>query len=305
MPSTREIRRRIRSSKNVAKITRAMEMVSASKMRRAQRNVLATRPYYDRIIEVMSELSGRMQGAVRQGTLLEERPEVKTVGVLLVTPDRGLAGSLVSNILRRVTSFVREQRAEGREVILYTVGKKGRDFVRRYNIPVEAEVIGLSDEPALVDILGVTTNIIEGFRYAPDSNDQLQRTGRLDEVYLVYSEFVNTLTQRPQIKRVLPIEPPAAPNEGTQPLVDFTYEPSQEELLDELLPRYAEAQIYQAVLESIASEHSARMVAMRNATNNAKDLVRDLTLTYNKVRQASVTAEVTEIASSAIGMEQN
>lgn len=303
MASTREIRRRIRSSKNVAKITRAMEMVSASKMRRAQRNVLATRPYADRLLEVMGELTGRMVGDPRRGTLLEEREEVKTVGIILITPDRGLAGSLISNILRAAIRFYFEQRDANRELAVYAIGKKGRDFLRRYQARIEAELIYLPDAPKLADILGMTTNVITGFRAAPRDLPEGPvtrfREGRLDEVYVVYSEFVNTLVQRPRIKRVLPVEPPTAPAEQQ---VDYTYEPNQEEVLAELLPRFVEMQIYQAVLESIASEHSARMVAMRNATNNAKDLVRDLTLTYNKARQANITAEVTEIASGAMSV---
>jgi F-type H+-transporting ATPase subunit gamma len=299
MPSTREIRRRIRSAKNVSQITRAMEMVSASKMRKAQRNVLATRPYVDRLLEVMSELMSRMIAGQTKGTLLEVREEVQHVAVVLVTPDRGLCGSLVTNALRRTTQFILEQRESGREVSLFTIGKKGRDYMLRNQYPVIAETTGLTDAPKLEDILGVATNIVQGFLEGPEENGNAA-AGRYDEVYVVYSEFVNTLVQRATIKRLIPIEPPM---ESEGPKVDYTYEPSQEEVLEELLPRYVEAQLYQAVLESIASEHSARMVAMRNATNNAKDLVRDLTLSYNKARQSNITNEVTEIAGGAVALE--
>lgn len=290
MANTREIRRRIRSAKNVAQITKAMEMVSASKMRRAQRNVLATRPYADRLRDVMSELTSRMLPGARRGTLLESRSDVKNVGVIIVTPDRGLCGSLVSNVLRRSSRFILDQRDQGRGVDIYTVGKKGRDFMVRHSQNLVAEVTQLGDAPSLADTLGVTINLISGFR-----------EGRYDEGYVIYSEFVNTLVQRTVVKRVLPIEPPDEPRSRS---VDYTYEPSQEEVLEELLPRFVEVQIYQAVLESIASEHSARMVAMRNATDNAKDLVRDLTLSYNKARQANITNEVAEIASGATAMAE-
>ncbi len=289
MSSGREIKRRIRSVKNVAQITRAMEMVSASKMRRAQRNVLATRPYADRLRDVMSELAARVVGDARRGTLLEARSSVKHVALVIVTPDRGLCGSLVANILRRAGRFVLDQRQEGREVSIYAIGKKGRDFMLRTQQNLVGEILKLGDTPALVDTLGIATNVIGGFA-----------SQRYDEVYVLYSEFVNTLVQRPAVKRLLPVEPPV---ETTARQLDYTYEPNQEEVLQALLPRFVEVQLYQAVLESIASEHSARMVAMRNATDNAKDLVRDLTLSYNKARQASITKEVTEIATGAIALE--
>lgn len=284
MPSTREIRRRIRSVKNLSQITRAMEMVSASKMRRAQRNVLATRPYADRMLDVMSELAARA-GGVRTGTLLEVRPNVQSVGLIVVTPDRGLAGSLVSNVLRRAARFILDQRGQGRTVETLAIGKKGRDFLVRTSASLVAEITKLGDYPRLVDTLGISTNSINGFR-----------EGRYDEMYVVYSEFVNTLTQRATIKRILPVEMPA---QGGEKKYDYNYEPDKDEVLRELLPRFVEVQLYQAVLESIASEHSARMVAMRNATDNAKELSRDLTLSYNKTRQANITKEVSEIASGA------
>jgi len=288
VPSTREIRRRISSVRNLAQITRAMEMVSASKMRRAQRNVLATRPYADRLRDVMSSLMARASGS-RKGTLLEVRPEVKTVGLIIITPDRGLAGSLVANVLRRTARFVLDERERGRKVKVLAIGKKGRDFLARSGQDLVAEVTKLGDYPKLVDVLGVTTNVIEGFL-----------KGEFDEVYVVYSQFVNTLVQRPAVRRILPVEAEMA--DPTAKGSDYNYEPDQDIVLNELLPRFAEIQIYQSVLESIASEHSARMVAMRNATDNAKELRRELTLTYNKTRQANITKEVSEIASGAAAL---
>ncbi|GAB4111457.1 MAG: F0F1 ATP synthase subunit gamma [Roseiflexaceae bacterium] len=288
MPSTREIRRRIRSVKNLSQITRAMEMVAASKMRRAQRNVLATRPYSDRMLDLMGELTTRLVGP-RTGTLLEVRQPVKAVGVVVITPDRGLAGSLVSNVLRRTGRFVLEQREQGRGVEVFTIGKKGRDFLVRNGQRLTAEVTRLGDYPRLTDTLGIATNLINGFL-----------EGRYDEAYVVYSQFVNTLTQRPVVKRLIPVEPP---NEPMEKMIDYNYEPDQQDVLRELLPRFVEVQLYQSVLEAIASEHSARMVAMRNATDSAKELGRELTLTYNKTRQANITKEVSEIASGAMALE--
>ena len=288
MPSTREIRRRIRSVRNLAQITRAMEMVSASKMRRAQRNVLATRPYADRLRDVMSSLMARSSGA-RTGTLLEIRPEVKSVALIVITPDRGLAGSLVGNLLRRTARFVLDERAKGHSVKVLAIGKKGREFLARSGQDLLAEVTKLGDNPKLADILGVSTNVIEGFL-----------KGDFDEAYLVYSQFVNTLVQRPAIRRILPVE--AEQTDKTAKGSDYNYEPDQDVVLNDLLPRFAEVQIYQALLEAIASEHSARMVAMRNATDNAKELRRELSLTYNKTRQANITKEVSEIASGAAAL---
>jgi F-type H+-transporting ATPase subunit gamma len=289
MPSTREIRRRIRSVKNMTQITRAMEMVSASKMRRAQRNVLATRPYADRLFDVMGELTARAVGA-RQGTLLEVRPNVTKIGLIVVTPDKGLTGAMITNVVRRAGRFLLDERDRGRQLEVLAVGKKGRDFLVRTGQNLVAEVTKLGDYPRLVDTLGIATSVISGFR-----------EGRYDEVYVIYSEFVNTLVQRPAVKRLLPVEPP---NEAAEKQVDYTYEPSQEEVMQDLLPRFVEVQLYQAILESIASEHSARMVAMRNATDNAKDLTRDLTLSYNKTRQANITKEVSEIASGAAALAE-
>jgi F-type H+-transporting ATPase subunit gamma len=289
MPSTREIRRRIRSVKNMTQITRAMEMVSASKMRRAQRNVLATRPYADRMLDVMGELTARAVGA-RRGTLLEIRPDVRSVGLIVVTPDKGLTGAMITNVLRRAGRFILDEQGRARQVETLAVGKKGRDFLVRTGQNLVAEVTKLGDYPRLIDTLGIATSVISGFREE-----------RYDEVYVIYSEFVNTLVQRPSLKRLLPVEPPDEPAEKKW---DYTYEPDQEEVLHELLPRFVEVQLYQAILESIASEHSARMVAMRNATDNAKDLTRDLTLSYNKTRQANITKEVSEIASGAAALAE-
>jgi F-type H+-transporting ATPase subunit gamma len=287
MASSREIKRRIRSVKNVAQITRAMEMVSASKMRRAQRNVIAARPYADRMRDLIGDLTARVVGPARIGTLLEQRENFDTVALIVVTPDRGLCGSLVSNALRRSGRFIQEQNKAGKKVEAFAYGKKSRDFLQRSGQTLIAETIRMGDSPSLEQTLGVATEALN--RYI---------AGQYGEIYIVYSEFINTLVQRPALKRLAPVE---APEDAVQSSVsiDFTYEPEQEQVLNELLPRYVETQIYQAILESIASEHSARMVAMRNATQNARDLVRDLTLTFNRARQDAITKEVSEISTGA------
>jgi F-type H+-transporting ATPase subunit gamma len=285
MASLREIRRRVRSVKNVAKITKAMEMVSASKMRRAQRNTQATRPYSDRMRDVMGELTTRA-GQTLAHPLLTHRENVQRVGLVIITPDKGLCGALVSNVLRTASRFILDQRKLGREVTVLTVGRKGRDFAVRTGLNLVAEITGLGDAPSLIDILPVATNVINGFG-----------EGRFDEVHVIFTAFINTLTQRPERRQLLPIEPPREPA-GTR--VDYTYEPSQPDVLNALLPRFVEVQLYQMILESIASEHSARMTAMRNATDNAKDLVRDLTLSANKARQAAITKELAEISAGSL-----
>jgi F-type H+-transporting ATPase subunit gamma len=289
MASSREIKRRIRSVKNVGQITRAMEMVAASKMRRAQRNVLGTRPYADRMRDIIGDLTNRMVSGSRKGTLLDVRPDTGKVALIVVTPDRGLSGSLTSNVLRRVGRFIQEQQRLGRTVDTYAYGKKGRDFLTRSGQNLQAEAIKLGDAPKVEQILGVATAAISR-----------AQAGEYSEVYLVYSEFINTLVQRPALKKLIPVDAPE--DQAGARAIDFTYEPSQEAVLDELLPRYVETQIYQAILESIASFYSAQMVAMRNATKSAKDLVKDLTLSFNKARQAAITKEVSEISSGAAAL---
>ncbi len=286
MASAREIRRRIRSVKNTGKITKAMEMVSASKMRRAQRNTEGTRPYADRMRDVMGELGSRAGAGGLTHPLLTQRANIQKLALVMITPDRGLCGGLVSNLNRMASRFILEQRQAGRTVEVLTLGKKGRDFAVRTRLPLVAEVTGLGDAPKLVDILPIATNVINGFS-----------EGRFDEVQIVYTAFINTLVQRAQMRRLLPLE---AIEGSSGSRLDYTYEPDREGLLNALLPRFVEVQLYAMILESIASEHSARMIAMRNATDNAKELVRDLTLSMNKARQASITKELAEISAGSL-----
>jgi F-type H+-transporting ATPase subunit gamma len=284
MASTREIRRRIRSVANIAKITRAMETVAASRMRRAQVQVTASRPYTEAITEMLGDLASGVTNneARRFYPLLVERP-INRRAVILVTPDKGLAGPLNSNILRRVGRFLRED-ASGQEVEFITIGKKGRDFMNRTRRNIVAEVIGVGNAPTIATIRPAVQVAIEDFT-----------AGRVDSVHLVFPRFVNTLSQVPELVQLLPVVRP----ESTGRFRNFLFEPDQETVLNELLPRYVEGLVFQAVLDTVASEFSARMVAMRAASDNARDLGRDLSLTYNKVRQASITNEVAEISAGA------
>jgi F-type H+-transporting ATPase subunit gamma len=287
MPSTREIRRRIKSVKNISQITRAMEMVAASRMRRAQQAVLAGRPYAEKMDEVIAHLAARLS-AIESDVphpLLQKR-EVKNEGIVMITSDKGLCGSLNSNIIRRTTRFMLDE-GGGAGFQFVPVGRKGRDFMVRYGRPVVAEFTNYGDRPRPDDIAPIARVITD--EYA---------ARHIDAVYLIYAEFVNTLVQRPVIVPLLPLQP----GEVTGPAREYIYEPSPAAVLTQLVPRYVEARIYQALLESIASEQSARLVAMRNATQSAKEMVSELTLSYNKLRQANITKELTEIASGAAAL---
>jgi F-type H+-transporting ATPase subunit gamma len=293
MPSTREIRRRIRSVANMSQITRAMEMVSAAKMRKAQQRVTASRPYSEQLRQIMSDLATQQPDPEQEAQfpLLQKRP-VRNVELIVVTPDRGLTGALNTNILRRGSRFILEETPSsdggGRaQVQVIAVGKKARDYFVRTRQNVVAEFIGIGDNVTLDAVRPIADIAIDDFA-----------SGKVDAVYVVYSKFINTLVQRPEVMRILPVEPPEA-QEGYS---DYIFEPSPEAVLNDLLPRYVEVQLYQAILEGTASEHSARMVAMRSASDNAKEIQQELTLSYNKARQAQITREVSEIAAGANAM---
>jgi F-type H+-transporting ATPase subunit gamma len=260
-----------------------MEMVSASKMRRAQQRVLASRPYSERLQAMIGDLSAIQLDSdeTTRFPLLEQR-EIKNTALILITPDRGLTGPLNSNIIRRAARYI--QGEAGSPVSLLTIGKKGRDFMVRTRQNVTAEYTGLGDTVTLEGLRPIVQVAIDDFV-----------SGRVDAVHVVFARFVNTLTQVPEVRQVLPIVRP----EGAGAYTDYIFEPNPAAVLESLLPRYVEMLVYQAMLDSIASEHSARMVAMRNASENAKDLVSDLTLTLNKARQAQITREVSEIAAGA------
>lgn len=286
MPSTREIRRRIRSVGNMQQITRAMEMVSAAKMRKAQQRVTASRPYSDQLRQIMSDLATQQPDPeqLAQFPLLQKRP-IRNVELIVITPDRGLTGALNTNILRRGSRYILEE--AGASVQVIAAGKKARDYFVRTRQNVAAEFIGLGDNVALDEVRPIADIAIDDFV-----------SGKVDAVFVVYSRFINTLVQRPEVVQILPVEPPPA-HEGYS---DYIFEPSPEEVLNNLLPRYVEVQLYQAILEGLASEHSARMVAMRSASDNAKEVQQELSLSYNKARQAQITREVSEIAAGANAM---
>jgi F-type H+-transporting ATPase subunit gamma len=295
MPSLRDIRRRIRSIRNTAKITKAMELVAASRLRRAQMRVMAARPYSEAMRALVAELGAQAPtGGEALHPLLVQR-EVRTVGVLLVTPDRGLAGALNTNIIRRGTELILEnERAEGRTVQVVTVGRKGQDFLARRGRDLLGTFTGMVASVRYDDVIPIARVIIDGYV-----------NGSIDRAMLVYPRFISTLSQRPEVVQLLPIEPPepaAAQPGASSRRLDYIFEPDPLSILEQLLPRYVEVLIYQAVLETAASFFSAQMVAMRSATDNANDLVESLSLTYNKVRQANITNQVTEIASAAEAM---
>lgn len=281
MATIREIKHRIRSVKNIGQVTRAMEAVAASKMRRAQEATLASREYANKANEVLTFLASQPTRGPVPSPLLIQR-EVKTIGLVLITPDRGLAGPLVSNILRTAVNFIKAQEAP---VLVVAIGRKAASFLARHNYRMHAVFTDLPDLPSTTELSPIVRLIVDDYI-----------NGVFDKVYLGYTDFINTLVQRPVIRSLLPIEP--APPEQRLP-AEYTFEPDPQTILNEILPRFTLLQVYQAVLEAQASEHSARMVAMRNATENAEELVHDLTLTYNKARQTAITLEILDIAGGA------
>lgn len=279
MASTREIRRRIKSVKNISQVTKAMEAVSAAKMRKAQNQVLATRPYAEQARNVLSYIANLAGNETHP--MIQPRAVVKRVGVMLVTADRGLAGGFNANVIRRAATLIREKRKAGAEVEVISVGKKGRDWLVRYDPVIRAEFTKIPDAPKIYDIAPIARVLLD---------DYMQ--GHFDEVYVVYTDFINTIKQEPVARKLLPVEPAAA-SVGMAP--EYIFEPSPEAVLGQVLFGFTEVQILQALYESLASEHSARMVAMRNATDAANELIDTLTLTYNKARQENITTELMDI----------
>jgi F-type H+-transporting ATPase subunit gamma len=254
-----------------------MEMIASSKMRRTQERGLAGRPYADKIHQVIADLAALPRTESTLHPLLQRRP-IKKIAIVHITPDRGLCGGLIGNINRRTISFILEQ---GVSASLVCVGHKGLDFMRRHGRNILAEFTWLGDNPSYLDTLPISRIIIDDYV-----------NSAIDAAYISYTQFVSTLAQRPVVQPILPVEPATIP---TGQNVDYIYEPNSEAVLGGLLPRFVEMQIYHAILEAIASEQSARMVAMRNATDNAKELTDDLTLIYNKARQESITKELLDI----------
>ena len=285
---TRDIKRRIRSVTNIGKVTRAMEAVSASKMRRAQEATLRSRAYAQRAADVMTYLRAQSGGKNVSHRLLAENPS-GSAGVLLITPNRGLTGGLVLNIIRHAVRDT-DERIDG-DIKWVAMGKKGRDFLARRHEDLIAEFTEVPDGPSILDITPIARLILDGFLGDDFSS-----------VDLVFADFESVAKQTPITQQLLPVEIPESVK-TTRAVFDF--EPSPEEVLDEVLPRLVEMRIYQALLEAQASEHSARMVAMSNATKAAGDLVDDLTLQYNKARQTDITAEILDIAGGAEALRQS
>lgn len=288
------MRLRMRSVKNISQVTRALEAVSASKVRRAQQAVLATRPYASKAFQVLQHLGTQPGTATSLHPLLAKRDAIQNITVVFITSDRGLCGAYNTNILRQTLSFAREQTVP---VKFIAVGRKGRDMLLRRRRPMVAEFTNLPGNPQFNDVSAIGGLAVEEFL-----------SGRADEVYLAYTDYINTLRQDPKVRKLLPLEPQRRHGDdglsehidrrlgaSSGPAAAYIYEPSQEGLLDVIVPRFTAIQIFQAILEAMASEHAARMVAMRNATDSAKDLLGTLQLQYNKARQLSITSDLLDI----------
>jgi F-type H+-transporting ATPase subunit gamma len=285
MPSLIDIRRRVRAVKSTQQITKAMKMVSASKLRRAQERVVNARPYAQKMLRVLNSLATRVDPASHPLLSTQTDADAGRTLLIVITADKGLAGSFNTNIIKNASQFLSENAA--RQVALGLVGRKGRDFFRRRGFDVRYEDVGLFSSLSFSHAQGVARRAIEEFT-----------SGRVSSVYLVYNEFKSVMTQRVIVERLLPIAK-LEDGPGAEPGIDYLYEPSPEAIIGELLPKHVESQIYRALLESAASEHAARMTAMDSATRNATDMIGQLTLYMNKVRQAAITREIIEVVSGA------
>jgi F-type H+-transporting ATPase subunit gamma len=283
MAGTKEIRSKIASVKSTQKITKAMQMVATSKMRRAQDRMRLARPYADKIRRVIGNLS--QANPDYRHPFMASR-EVKSVGIIIVSTDRGLAGGLNANLFKQALLLMKEWQGKDVPISLSLMGSKGTAFFRRLGLPILSHVQGLGDKPHVADLIGPVKVMLDAYR-----------DGKIDKLYLVHSQFVNTMTQKPNVVQLLPVE--AQASSGLQEHWDYIYEPSAEEILDGLLMRYIESQVYRGVVENVASEMAARMVAMKAATDNAGKLIGELQLVYNKARQAAITKELAEIVGGA------
>jgi F-type H+-transporting ATPase subunit gamma len=284
MAGTKEIRNKIKSVQNTSKITKAMEMVAASKMRKAQERMRAARPFGDKIRAVAANISHA--NPEYRHPYLTERDTVKRAAMIVVTTDKGLCGALNTNVLRMALAKYKEWQAAGEEVDVCCIGGKGVGFMQRLGANVVAEVSGLGDAPKIETILGAFKVVLDGYN-----------EDKFDQVVLFYNKFVNTMKQEPTMEQLLPVkgESLGVPTGAW----DYIYEPDAKEVLDQVLNRYIEAVVYQSVAENMSSEQSARMVAMKSASDNAATLIDELTLVYNKSRQAAITQELSEIVSGA------
>ena len=280
----KEIRTKIKSIQNTQKITRAMEMVAASKMRKAQQRMQASRPYAQKIRAVIGHLS--QAHPEYRHPYLQEKESVKRVGLIMISSDRGLCGGLNTNLFKATVTAIRKWRDKGVEVDLCLIGQKGISFLKRLG-NVRASVGQLGDAPSINELIGSVKVMLDAFD-----------AGEIDQVDVVYNEFVNTMTQKPSVDQLLPIQADEL-DEELKHHWDYLYEPEAKEVLTDLLVRYVESQVYQGVVENIACEQAARMVAMKAASDNAGNLIGDLQLVYNKARQAAITQEISEIVGGA------
>jgi F-type H+-transporting ATPase subunit gamma len=286
LASLRDIKTRIDSTKKTSQITKAMQMVSASKLNKAEQNAKAFVPYMEKIQDVVASIAMGSFGA--KHPMLTHR-EVKKVGYIVITSDRGLCGPYNSNVLRTVFQTIKSRHKSASEYAIIAIGRMGRDFFKKRNIPVVLEITGLSNQPTFADIKNVTNQTVQMFA-----------DGSFDELHLYYNHFVSAIQHEVTEKKLLPLTNIAS-NSGK--LASYEFEPSQEEILEVLLPQYAESLIYGALLDGKASEYAAQMTAMKSATDNAKELISDLTLHYNRARQAAITQEITEIVGGAAALE--
>ena len=284
MAGGKEITTKIRSIENTRKVTSALEMVSASKIRKSQALMNATRPYGRMMRRVMGHMSKANPEYRHPFTV--EREEVKKVGYIIVSTDRGLCGGLNTNLFKLVLNDIGEWQGKGAEISLVTLGKKASAFFKNLKVEIAAHASDLGEKPQIEDLIGSVKVMLDAYR-----------EGTLDRLYIVYNDFINTMTQKPTMERLLPL--PDTDDEEIRDIWDYIYEPDAESLLDTVLVRYIESLVYESVLENLASEHAARMIAMKNATDNAGELIDDLTLVFNKARQAAITQEISEIVSGA------
>jgi len=286
MAGSREIRNKIKSVQNTRKITKAMEMVAASKMRRAQERMRHARPYADKVRNIAAHLANA--NPEYRHPFLVRRDSIKAAGVILVTTDKGLCGGLNTNVLRLITQRMRELERAGTKLQVTAIGNKGLGFMQRIGAKVVSQITQLGDSPHLEKMIGPVKLQLDAYA-----------AGEIDAVYIAYTRFINTMKQEPVVEQLLPLDPSKLQETSREYSWDYLYEPDAQSVLDELLLRYVESMVFQAVAENMASEQSARMVAMKSASDNAKKVIGDLQLSYNKARQAAITKELSEIVSGA------
>ena len=288
MAGSKEIRTKIKSVENTRKITRAMEMVAAAKMRRAQERMRAARPYAEKIRNVAAHLS--RANPEYKHAFLAKRENVKNVGLIVVTSDKGLCGGLNTNLLRLAVNEMKTWEGEGKGLIVCPIGNKGFGFMNRIGAKVKSHMVGLGDTPHVEKLIGTVKAMLDAYV-----------AGEIDAIYLSYNHFINTMRQEPRVEQLLPL---TGEKLGTSDATwDYIYEPDAKKVIDELFVRYIESLVYQAVVENIASEQSSRMVAMKAASDNAKSVISELKLVYNKARQAAITKEISEIVGGAAALE--